>query len=158
MRTSAPDALPLFRSEFQVELLALLLLNPDRAWTIPQMAENLGAPISSVHRELSRAERAGIVDREDASRPHTFSAAMESPLYEPLAELLELTVGVEGEQAPGREATREAEPSLGLLGQLVDRLAQPPRPQLCQRLPGVISPRRVVGGLLRRASNLAGLA
>ena len=30
MRTSAPDLLPMFRSDMQVDLLGMLLLQPDR--------------------------------------------------------------------------------------------------------------------------------
>jgi len=32
MRTSIPPLLPLFRSEMQVRLLALVLLQPERGW------------------------------------------------------------------------------------------------------------------------------
>lgn len=95
MRTAAPAALPLFRSEMQVRLLGLLLLQPERDWTLAGLAAALAAPASSVHRELGRAEAAGLVVRDDAARPHRFRAVAESPLYEPLRLLLERTVGVE---------------------------------------------------------------
>jgi hypothetical protein len=135
MRTRAPDLLPLFRSEFQVELLALLLLEPGRAWTIPQMAERLDSPNSSVHRELGRAERAGIIDRDSGSRPHTFRAAEESPLYRPLADLFQLTVGGEEVVIPAQTEIRQ--------------------PSLCHRVADAISPRQLVTGVLRRAWRLA---
>ncbi len=95
MRTSAPPLLPLFRSEMQVRLLALLLLQPERTWTLHELADALGAPQSSVHRELGRAEAAGIVRRDTAARPHLFSAAVDDSFYEPLATLLSRSVGVE---------------------------------------------------------------
>jgi predicted nucleotidyltransferase len=95
MRTSVPSALPLFRSDMQVRLLGLLLLQPEREWTIDQLATTLGAPPSSVVRELSRAESAGIVSRDASRRPHRLVAARTSPLFEPLHELLQRTVGVE---------------------------------------------------------------
>jgi predicted nucleotidyltransferase len=91
----APSALPLFRSEMQVRLLALLLLQPERSWTLHELAEALDAPASSVHRELGRAQDAGIVDRNAEARPHRFRAATEDPMYEPLASLLRRSVGVE---------------------------------------------------------------
>jgi predicted nucleotidyltransferase len=99
MRTSIPTALPLFRSEMQLNLLALLLLQPDREWTLDQLAGALGAPVSSVHRELQRAEAAGLVLRDGDRRPHHFRAARGSPLYDALASLLNATVGVEKELA-----------------------------------------------------------
>ena len=77
MRTSAPDILPIFRSEMQMRLLALLLLQPERSWTLQELAEALDAPASSVHRELGRAEHAGIVRRDSTARPHRFQAAVE---------------------------------------------------------------------------------
>lgn len=95
MRTPAPALLPLFRSEMQIRLLALLLLQPDRSWTLQQLAATLAAPQSSVHRELHRAEAAGLVNRDAAARPHRFSGATDDPLAEPLVTLLQRSVGVE---------------------------------------------------------------
>jgi predicted nucleotidyltransferase len=95
MRTAAPRLLPLFRSEMQVRLLALLLLQPERRWTLQDLAAALDAPQSSVHRELNRAEAAGIIRRDSSARPHHFRAATDEPLYEPMAALLRGSVGVE---------------------------------------------------------------
>jgi predicted nucleotidyltransferase len=81
----------------QARLLALLLLQPERRWTLHGLASVLGAPQSSVHRELARAEDSGIVTRDNAARPHLFSAATDDPSYEPLADLLRMSVGVESE-------------------------------------------------------------
>ena len=97
MRTLVPQLLPLFRSEMQVRLLALVLLQPERQWTLQGLAEALDAPQSSVHRELARAEGAGVIRRADDARPYRFSAATEDAAYEPLAELLRRSVGVENE-------------------------------------------------------------
>jgi predicted nucleotidyltransferase len=95
MRTDAPSLLPIFRSEMQMRLLALLLLQPECSWTLAQLAEAVDAPPSSVHRELGRAEAAGTVRRNAAARPHLFSAAADDAFYEPLATLLRRSVGVE---------------------------------------------------------------
>jgi predicted nucleotidyltransferase len=97
MRTSAPRILPIFRSEMQLRLLALLLLQPERSWTLSALADSLGSPQSSVHRELRRAEDSGLVRRDAASRPHRFRAATEDSLFEPVAALLRQSVGVEEE-------------------------------------------------------------
>jgi predicted nucleotidyltransferase len=97
VRTAAPAVLPLFRSEMQLRLLGLLLLQPERAWTLNGLAAALGAPVSSVHRELRRAEAAGIVRRDDDARPHRFTAATDDALVEPLTTLLRRSVGLEAE-------------------------------------------------------------
>jgi predicted nucleotidyltransferase len=79
----------------QLRLLALLLLQPERSWTLHELAEAVDAPQSSVHRELGRAEAAGIVRRNATARPHLFRAAGDDAFYEPLASLLRRSVGVE---------------------------------------------------------------
>jgi len=79
----------------QVRLLALLLLQPERSWTLRELADTLAAPQSSVHRELGRAEAAGIIRRVATARPHCFRAATDDPLHEPLAAVLRRSVGVE---------------------------------------------------------------
>jgi len=97
MRTAVPSLLPIFRSEMQVRLLALILLQPERSWTLHQLAEAVGAPQSSVHRELARAQGAGVIRREDTARPYRFSAATDDAAYASLADLLRRAVGVENE-------------------------------------------------------------
>jgi predicted nucleotidyltransferase len=97
MRTAVPRLLPLFRSEMQVRLLALVLLQPERRWSLQGLSDVLGAPLSSVHRELSRAADAGVIRRDDQAKPHGFSAATEDASYPALADLLHRTVGVESE-------------------------------------------------------------
>jgi len=96
MRTAAPPLAPLFRSEMQLALLGLLLLQPDRAWTQHELTLALNAPVASVHRELSRAAAAGLIDRDAAQRPHRYQAAQDAPAFAPMRQLLELTVGVPG--------------------------------------------------------------
>jgi predicted nucleotidyltransferase len=81
----------------QVRLLALMLLQPERSWTVQELAGAVAAPPSSVHRELARAQDAGVIRRDDTSRPHRFSAATDDPAYPSLADLLRRTVGVENE-------------------------------------------------------------
>ena len=97
MRTSSPGLLPLFRSESQLRLLALLLSDPGKGWTSRELREHLRVPSASVHRELHRLIDAGLVEREAIGRTFQYRAAPDSPLYEPLRQLIELTVGVEAE-------------------------------------------------------------
>lgn len=97
MRTAVPPLLPLFRSEMQVRLLALVLLQPERAWTLHELAEAVAAPQSSVHRELTRAQAAGVIRRDDTARPYRFTAATDDAAYPSLADLLRRVAGVESE-------------------------------------------------------------
>jgi predicted nucleotidyltransferase len=76
-------------------MLGLLALEAERSWTVEELARASGASRPSVHRELDRALNAGIVERDDRRRPHRYRAATSSPVYEPLRELLALTVGVD---------------------------------------------------------------
>jgi predicted nucleotidyltransferase len=78
----------------QLRLLGLLLLQPDRAWTQGELTATLAAPVASVHRELARAAAAGLIHRDATQRPHRYQAIQDAPTYEPMRQLLELTVGV----------------------------------------------------------------
>lgn len=97
MRTPIPSLLPIFRSQMQVRLLALVILQPERSWTLSELADALDAPQSSVHRELERALAAGVLHRDDTARPHRFTAATEDAAYTSLADLLRRTAGIEGQ-------------------------------------------------------------
>jgi predicted nucleotidyltransferase len=84
----------MFRSDMQVELLSLVLMQPDRTWTLDDLSDQLNAPPSSIHRELHRLLDAGLARRDARQRPHSYRAATDAPAYRPLRELLELTAGV----------------------------------------------------------------
>lgn len=87
-----------------------MFLNDDRAWTAPELAARLDATAVSVHRELHRALDAGLLEREAVGRSFLYRGATDSPLYQPLRQLLERTVGIEPElrraleEVPGVEA------------------------------------------------------
>jgi hypothetical protein len=63
MRTSAPAILPLFRSEMQMRLLALLLLQPEREWTLQGLAGALRRPTQPA----SSPRRASVTDAREAT-------------------------------------------------------------------------------------------
>jgi predicted nucleotidyltransferase len=104
-----PTPLSLFRSELQLRLLGLLLLNPQETWTASELARRLEATSVSVHRELHRGLAAGLLVREAVGRTYLYRAATDSPLYEPLRLLLERTVGVEAELRRALEGVRGVE-------------------------------------------------
>ena len=95
MRTAAPATLPLFRSDLQARLLAVLLAPGAEPLTAAELRERLGASPASLHRELERLTGAGIVEAESVGRTLRHRAAPDSPLVGPLRELVRRTLGVE---------------------------------------------------------------
>jgi predicted nucleotidyltransferase len=73
----------------------LLLLNPDRAWATAELIERLDATPATAHRELHRALASGLIVREGVGQTYLYRAASDSPLFAPMRDLLEKTVGVE---------------------------------------------------------------
>ena len=94
-RSGSPSLLPLLRSKTQAGLLERLLGQPGQSFTVAELAQLLDVTEMSVRRELERMRRAGIIDREMVGRQSVFHASTASPLYEPLAQLIERSVGAE---------------------------------------------------------------
>lgn len=86
-RASPPPLLPLLRSRLQAELLTLVLLTPEHEWTLTELASRVGSAVSSVQREVVRAERAGIMTSRRVGNTRLVKAAR-SPLTAPLTDLL----------------------------------------------------------------------
>ncbi|HYI81124.1 MAG TPA: MarR family transcriptional regulator [Thermoleophilaceae bacterium] len=95
MRTKPPDVLPIFRSDLQARLLAALLLDDGEPLTAQDLLDRLGATSTTLHRELGRLERAGLIEHDRVGRTRRYRAATDSPIHEPLRELLQRTLGVE---------------------------------------------------------------
>ena len=72
MRTKAPPLLPIFRSELQGRLLALLYADPSRGWTISELAAALSVHVATVQREVER--QTAFKWRVDQTRPAANSA------------------------------------------------------------------------------------
>jgi DNA-binding Lrp family transcriptional regulator len=93
-RTGSPELLPIFRSRQQAELLADILDEPEREQSLVELTERLGIPAASVHREVERAEHAGIVRSRRVGKTRLVSADTASPYFAPLRELLVRAFGV----------------------------------------------------------------
>ncbi len=87
MQAPAPPLLPLLRSRLQAELLTLVLLTPEREWSLTELAERTEGSVSSAQREMARAEEAGVVSSRRLGNTRLVKAAP-SPLTDPLTELL----------------------------------------------------------------------
>jgi DNA-binding transcriptional ArsR family regulator len=93
MKAASPPLLPILRSGNQARLLATLLLSPEREFTITELAEEIDASLSTVTREVQRAERAGIVTTRQLGRTKLVITNSSSVLFGPLAELLLVSFG-----------------------------------------------------------------
>ncbi|MFJ7245647.1 ArsR family transcriptional regulator [Kitasatospora sp. NPDC098652] len=93
MKMSAPSLLPLFRSQLQGDLLALVLLHPDRSWTLTDLARELKASHTAVLREADRLVGAEILSEERVGRTRVITAMTGTVLYKPLCDLLLVTYG-----------------------------------------------------------------
>jgi hypothetical protein len=93
VRAPAPPSLPIFRSRLQGELLARLLLGPERELSMLDLAVMLRTDLASVMREVERLARADILVLRRTMAGRLVKRAPTSPLYEPLAHLLMLTFG-----------------------------------------------------------------
>src|SRR6266702_8194329 len=93
-RHPAPSLLPILRSQQQGEILALLLGDPDLELSLTQIADQTGTPHPSVHREIERAERAGLVISRKLGNSRLVLANTDSPYYAGLADVLTKAFGV----------------------------------------------------------------
>jgi predicted nucleotidyltransferase len=103
MQTGPPPLLPILRSQLQAEILTLLLLTPEREWTLTDVSRRTGASVATVQREVVRAEQAGVLRSRRLGNVRLVQAA-ESPLTAPLTELLLRSFGprkVIGEELGG---------------------------------------------------------
>ncbi len=93
-KASAPSLLPVLRSRQQGEVLALLLGDPDLELSLTEISVRIGAPHPSVHREIERAERAGLVRSRKVGNTRLVRADTSSPYYAGLADVLTRAFGV----------------------------------------------------------------
>lgn len=93
MPTPAPALLPILRSQLVGDVLAIVLLDPDRRWTIPDLADRLRVPYPTLTREIRELEDAGLLVTEHIGRSKLVRANVESPYARPLAELVTMAFG-----------------------------------------------------------------
>lgn len=94
MKSSAPVLLPLLRSRIQAEIIAWLVLHPEVATSLSDLAHRLGTSPATVTREVNRLSEAGLIieERKGNLRLVRFNTA--TPLSRPLTDLMAVTFGV----------------------------------------------------------------
>src|SRR6266513_2183376 len=93
MKVTAPSLAPMLRSDVQGRLLARLLLDPDREYTISELAEWTRSSMPTVLREVGRAERAGILRTRKLGQARMASANIAHPLFRVVRQLVVATYG-----------------------------------------------------------------
>src|SRR5262245_1988464 len=86
--------MPILRSQQQGEILALVLGHPDLDPPLTETAGQTGTPHASVHREIVRAEQAGLVVTRKVGNTRLVRANTASPYYAGLAEVFTRAFGV----------------------------------------------------------------
>jgi DNA-binding transcriptional ArsR family regulator len=85
--------MPVFRSRQQGELLAAVLSSPGEEHSLTDLARRIGAALSTVQREVTRLEVAGVLRSRRVGNVRLVQANRGSPAYEPLAALAERYFG-----------------------------------------------------------------
>jgi hypothetical protein len=93
MPAEAPPLLPIFRSRLQGELLALILADPSRRWTIDELTERTGQPYQTVTAEVRRLQQAGLISASTVGRTKLLSANDANPYLGPLGQLATMAFG-----------------------------------------------------------------
>lgn len=93
VRTSAPPLLPVFRSRLVGDLLALLMLDPERRWTADELAQRTGAAYPTLTRELRRLGDAGLLTSEGVGRSNLWRANERNPHFRTLSQLVAASFG-----------------------------------------------------------------
>ena len=90
--TVEASLLPILRSRGQAEILCAILTNPNREWTLGQLAKISGQSLPTVQREVERAEAAALVESRRLGRQRLVKAGP-SPIAIMLANLLLMSYG-----------------------------------------------------------------
>jgi hypothetical protein len=93
-RQPSPSLLPIFRSQQQAELLALILGDTTTEHSLAELTERTGIPYASVHREVERAEASGLVTSRLVGRTRLIRADPASPYFSGLSDVLVKAFGV----------------------------------------------------------------
>ena len=95
MKTHAPnDLASLFFGRYRSRVLGLLLLHPDEAFHLREIARITDTQPGTLRRELKRLEAAGVLRSERLGNLLRYRADPGCPVYEELRGLLKKTTGV----------------------------------------------------------------
>jgi len=93
MKATTPTLLPLLRSRTQGDVIAHLVLNPERVHTATEVAGLLGVSVPTVTREVQRLVDAGLLSVVKRGSTRLLTVRTDNPVYRPLADLMAVTCG-----------------------------------------------------------------
>jgi len=85
--------LPILKSQTQADLLALLYLNPDREFSVTEVARRIGCSVPGAHHEVVRLVDSGFIGERREGNSRLVSAVNNSILTQGLTLLLTATHG-----------------------------------------------------------------
>ncbi len=92
--TSERAADLLFPASYRRRVLSLLLLHPERALHVREIARLTGTTAGTMNKELTRLHGAGLLARERVGNQVRYRANRASPVFAELAGILRKTVGL----------------------------------------------------------------
>lgn len=81
-------------SDYRRRVLALLLLQPEQAYHVREIARLTGSTAGTLHKELSKLAEVGILSREPRGNQVLYRANLACPIYAELASIMRKTSGV----------------------------------------------------------------
>lgn len=90
---TSPAAL-LFPASYRRRVLSLLLLHPERALHVREIARLTGTTPGTLNKELARLHDAGLLTRERVGNQLHYAANRSSPIHAELAGILRKTIGL----------------------------------------------------------------
>lgn len=127
MKDGSPVLLPLLRSRAQGEILAWIVLHPQQAFSLVEIARSVGVSSPTVMREVDRLADAGLIREVRRGNQRMVQAETDTVVFGPLAQLMAVTFGpvpVLRELLTPIEGIREAH----IYGSWAARYAQQPGP------------------------------
>jgi len=79
---------------YRQKVLALLLLHPDRAYHVREIARLTGTVAGTLHKELSKLATVGILSKQAQGNQTCYQADTNCVIYDELASILRKTSGV----------------------------------------------------------------
>jgi predicted transcriptional regulator len=84
----------LFPAVYRRQVLALLLLHPERKFHVREISRLTGTTAGTMNKELARLHQAGLLDRERVGNQLRYSANRSHQIYPELSGILRKTVGL----------------------------------------------------------------
>ena len=81
-------------SDYRRRVLGLLLLHPDTAYHVRELARLTGTSAGTLHKELTKLTAGGVLRRQEVGNQVRYSADRDCPVFEELVSILRNTSGL----------------------------------------------------------------